>query len=228
MYNTLWYLGSIIAAWTVFGTITYTSNLAWRIPVAMQVLMPGIQFLGLFLLPESPRWLCGKDRPDEAFDILVKVRPCKSQIGLVKRSANELLFTPTQYHANGDREDNFCKQEFMEIQATIRLEKENSKTGWLVMLQTPGNRKRMLLVGLVSFYSQCSGNGLVSYYLHDILDTVGIKSSYDQAMINGGLQLWSFLMAICFSSFLVDALGRRRLFMIAGVGMLISFSVWTG
>lgn len=116
----------------------------------------------------------------------------------------------------------------MEIQATIRLEKENSKTGWLVMLQTPGNRKRMLLVGLVSFYSQCSGNGLVSYYLHDILDTVGIKSSYDQAMINGGLQLWSFLMAICFSSFLVDALGRRRLFMIAGVGMLISFSVWTG
>lgn len=73
MYNTLWYLGSIIAAWTVFGTLKYTSDASWRIPVGMQAAMPLIQFLGIWLLPESPRWLCAKDRGDEAFKVLVKV-----------------------------------------------------------------------------------------------------------------------------------------------------------
>lgn len=77
-YNTLWYLGSIIAAWTVFGTVKYTSDAAWRIPVGMQAAMPLIQFAFIFLLPESPRWLCSKDRLDEAFAILVKVSPAPS------------------------------------------------------------------------------------------------------------------------------------------------------
>jgi MFS family permease len=74
LYNTLWYIGSIIAAWTVYGTINYTGNIAWRVPVAVQAAMPVIQLIGIFLLPESPRWLCAKDRGSEAMAILVKVR----------------------------------------------------------------------------------------------------------------------------------------------------------
>lgn len=139
-----------------------------------------------------------------------------------------LFADPRQYHANGDDSNAFVKAEFTEIQETIRLEQENSKASWTVLFKTPGNRKRMLLVALVSFFSQCSGNGLVSYYLHDILNSVGITASYDQSVINGGLQIWSFLVALGFSVFLVDKFGRKTLFMIAAVGMLISFSVWTG
>jgi Na+/melibiose symporter-like transporter len=137
------------------------------------------------------------------------------------------LLNVSQYHANGDETNDFVKTEFNEIQETLRLEKENSKNGWNVFLQTKGNRRRLLLIALTSFFSQCSGNGLVSYYLHDILQSVGITSSYDQALINGGLQIWSFLVALGFS-FLVDKIGRRKLFLTAGIGMLVSFSVWTG
>ncbi|KAJ6131585.1 hypothetical protein N7523_001291 [Penicillium sp. IBT 18751x] len=204
MYNTLWYVGAIVAAWTVFGTIKYTSEASWRIPVGMQAAMPLIQFIGVWFLPESPRWLCAQNRSEEAFEILVK------------------------YHASGERNDPFCAFEFHEIQETIRMEKENSRNGWPVLVKSPGNRKRLLLIVLVSFFSQCSGNGLVSYYLHDILNSVGIQSTYDQSMINGALTIWCFLVAICCSSFLVDVLGRRLLFLIAAVGMLISFSIWTG
>ncbi|KLU87965.1 hypothetical protein MAPG_06955 [Magnaporthiopsis poae ATCC 64411] len=204
MYNCLWYVGSIIAAWTVFGTIRYTTDAAWRIPVAMQAAMPAVQMLGIWLLPESPRWLCSKDRLDEALAVLVR------------------------YHANGNADDAFVQAEFHEIQETIRREKEDtSSSGWATLVQTPGNRRRLLLIALVTFFSQCSGNGLVSYYLHSILNSVGIRDSYEQSLINGGLQIWSFLVAIGFSVFLVDLLGRKTLFLIAGVGMLVTFSIWT-
>ncbi|KAL3467376.1 general substrate transporter [Aspergillus heterothallicus] len=195
MYNTLWYGGSIIAAFTVIGTIRYTTDASWRVPVALQALMPLIQFLGIWLLPDSPRWLCAKGRDEEGFDILVR------------------------YHGNGDRKDPFCEWQFQEIKNTIKLEKENAGNSWALLVKTPGNRKRLLLIALVSFFSQCSGNGLVSYYIHSILTSVGIESSNDQAIINGGLQIWSFLVAVGFSAFLVDMLGRRKLFMIAGVGI---------
>jgi MFS family permease len=203
MYNVLWYLGSIVAAWTVFGTVGYKSNAAWRIPVAVQAVMPVIQLVGLWFIPESPRWLCSKDRGGEAKAILVK------------------------YHANGDSKNAFVQAEFEEIQATIQLEKRNASQGWMVFFKTPGNRKRLLLIALVSFLSQCSGNGLVSYYLHSILDSIGITRSYDQSLINGGLQIWSFLVALGFA-FMVDKMGRRKLFLIAAIGMLVAFSVWTG
>ncbi|KAM0698519.1 hypothetical protein Q7P36_001986 [Cladosporium allicinum] len=203
MYNTLWYVGSIIAAWTVFGTIGYSGEAAWRVPVALQALMPVVQFVGIWLLPESPRWLCSKDREEDALKVLVK------------------------FHANGNAQDDFVKAEFAEIRETIQLEKLNKQNGWSVFLKTRGNRKRLLLIVLTSFFSQCSGNGIASYYLHDILQSVGVTNSYDQSLVNGGLQIWSFLVAVGFSQ-LVDKVGRRKLFLIAAVGMLLSFSIWTG
>lgn len=56
---------------------------------------------------------------------------------------------------------------------------------------------------------------------------MGVTVSYDQSLVNGGLQIWSFIVA-CGFALLVDKLGRRKLFLIAGLGMLLSFSVWTG
>ncbi|KAH0256893.1 general substrate transporter, partial [Aureobasidium melanogenum] len=65
------------------------------------------------------------------------------------------------------------------------------------------------------------------YYLHDILESVGMTDSYDQALFNGGLQIYNFLVAVLFSVLLVDKLGRRKLFLIAAGGMLVTFSIWT-
>ncbi|KAF4332721.1 lactose permease [Fusarium beomiforme] len=120
MYNTLWYVGSIIAAWTVFGTIEYNREASWRVPVVFQALMPMVQLLGVFILPESPHWLCSKGRNEEALNILIK------------------------------------------------------------------------------------------------------------SLFNGGLQISSFLVAIGFSVYFVEKLGRRMLFLIAAIGMLVVFSVWIG
>jgi MFS family permease len=70
------------------------------------------------------------------------------------------------------------------------------------------------------------GNSVVSFYLTLVLDTVGVKDPDTQTLINGLLQLFNFVAAII-AAFLVDRLGRRTLWNWSGIGMLISFVIWT-
>lgn len=203
IYNTLWYLGAIVAAWTTFGTLTgVTGNLQWRLPTGLQCAMPGIQLLFLYLIPESPRFHIARGQPEKARQMLIK------------------------YHGNG-QETPFVQWEFNEISNTIRLEREAAaESGWKEMVRTPGNRKRCILIIATAIFSQCSGNSLVSYYLVQILRSIGIENSSHQALFNGGLTIWCFLVALGFA-FTVDKFGRRTLFLTAGIGMLVSFTIWT-
>ncbi|KAL4782586.1 general substrate transporter, partial [Aspergillus varians] len=203
IYNTLWYLGAIVSAWATFGTLqNLHGDMQWRLPTVLQVLMPGIQVLGLWFVPESPRWLIGKGKLDKALDVL------------------------GTYHGNGNNDDAFVQWEFTEIRETLRLEKEVATTGWMELVRTKGMRKRSAIIILVAIFSQCSGTGLVSYYLPQVLDTIGITGSLAQAKINGGLTIWNLVVSLG-SAFLVDRVGRKPLFLFAAVGMLIFFSIWT-
>ena len=49
----------------------------------------------------------------------------------------------------------------------------------------------------------------------------------DQTLINGFLQLWNLIMA-ALAAFNVDRFGRRTLFLVSSVGMLISYICITG
>ena len=56
LYNTLWYCGSIIATFAVYGTKIHQndSNLSWRLPLWLQMLCPGLVLIGIWFVPESP------------------------------------------------------------------------------------------------------------------------------------------------------------------------------
>lgn len=61
LYNTLYYMGSILATFTVYGTNLHLhGNIIWRLPLWLQMVCPGLVALGILFLPESPRWLVGK------------------------------------------------------------------------------------------------------------------------------------------------------------------------
>lgn len=92
--------------------------------------------------------------------------------------------------------------------------------------KTAGNRKRFWLILAVSFFSQWSGNGLISYYLTLVLDSIGYTSEETQTLINALLTLWSMIWGIA-GALLVNRFSRRALFMFSTVGSLAAYIVWT-
>jgi MFS family permease len=57
IYNTLYYMGSIIATFAVYGAnLHLQGNLKWRLPLWLQMLCPAFVCLGVLFIPESPRW----------------------------------------------------------------------------------------------------------------------------------------------------------------------------
>jgi sugar porter (SP) family MFS transporter len=202
-YNSLWYSGSIIAAWTTFGTFKMKNEWAWRVPSILQALPSIAQVFLMWGVPESPRWLCANGREDQA------------------------LKTLAYYHADGDADDALVRYEFEEIKAAIKFDREvASKVGYRTIFATPGNRRRMRIIIAIAFFSQWSANGLASYYLSKVLNNIGITNPTTQLLINGLLQIWNLAWALLASS-LVNKIPRRTLFNTSTVGMFIFFSCWT-
>ncbi|KAL6354023.1 hypothetical protein LRP88_12654 [Fusarium phalaenopsidis] len=200
MYNTLWYLGSIIAAWTTYGTYRINSEWSWRLPPALQALPAIINLSAIWFLPENPRWLIGQDHHKEARAILIK------------------------YHANGDENSAFVAAEFDEIRTTLQLELSGSRS-WMELIKTKTNKHRTFLVLCCAFFPQWSGNGLVSYYIAPVLRSIGINSQEDITLINGILQIWNMIVAMTGAN-LVSRVGRRPLFIVATSCMLAGMVAW--
>ncbi|KZS92516.1 hexose transporter [Sistotremastrum niveocremeum HHB9708] len=203
VYNALWPGGAVVAAWTTYGSFRIQSSWAWRLPSAMQALPSIIQVIFIMFGPESPRWLIGKGREQEALETLA------------------------YYHANGNKEDPLVVYQMEEIKTAIRLEREvNDNVGWTTLFRTPGNRRRFRVILAIAFFSQWSGNGLVSYYLNKVFDTIGITDSNTQLLINAFLNMWSLLWAVGGGLF-CDRFGRRTLFLCSTAGMLLFFTLQT-
>ncbi|KAL2072932.1 hypothetical protein VTL71DRAFT_10256 [Oculimacula yallundae] len=204
LYNTFFYLGSVFAAWSTYGSFRLQSTWAWRIPSMLQGAFPLLQLCFLYWVPESPRWLIAHGKHDEARNIL------------------------TRYHSDGDKESPLVDFELAEIEKAIQAESTAmSQNSYLDCIRTAPNRRRTFIAITLGIFAQWAGNGVVSYYLALVLDTIGIKATSSQTLINGMLQLFNWAISVLAGALMVDRLGRRTLFLISTVGMLVSYICWT-
>lgn len=189
----------------VVGRITTDvaqSDGSWRLPSLLQAICSIVILFFIFFMPESLRWLCNKDRHEEALHIFA------------------------HWYGEGNENDEFIQLEYTEVKAAIELDKESGKTGWSHFFKTPGNRKRITIITAIGFFSQWSGNGLISYYLKYVMDNVGMTDPQTQLGINGGMKT----LALCenfFFAFFIDKLGRRPIYLISTIGTFVVFNIFT-
>lgn len=196
IYNSLYSTGAVAAAWITFGTFRMANDWAWRTPSILQACSSLLQVLLCYCIEESPRWLVAKGNTSKAREFI------------------------TKYHAAGNSEYLTVSLELAEIREALRLEAEAAKsTSFLSFFNTKGNRHRFFIILAVGFFSQWSGNGLISYYLSLILNSIGYESEATQTLLNALLQIWSLFWGVLFA-LLVDRFGRRLLFLTSTIGIL--------
>lgn len=209
LFNVSYFVGQIVASAICFGTNNIPNDWGWRIPSLLQV-CPSLLQLGFVLfLPESPRWLTRHDRFEEARAILV------------------------QYHGEGNVDSELVKAEFAQISTTLELEREvttslsNSRWGgWHDLIATSGMRRRLLVTTMLGLFTQWSGNTLISYYLGDLLDMIGLTDSTAVQKINVSIACWSLICAVTVS-LLVLKIRRRVMYLICTVSLLLCYIAWT-
>ncbi|KAH6651694.1 general substrate transporter [Truncatella angustata] len=202
LFNVSYFPGQILAAAICFGTNNIASNWGWKIPSLLQMCPSLMQIAFVWFIPESPRWLITKDRSDEAYAILAK------------------------YHAEGDREAEFVKAEFAQMETTIHLELESSKKSWADLFATKGMRRRLLVSCMLGLFTQWSGNTLISYYLGDLLSMIGRTDSVFKQQINVSLACWNLVVASIAAS-LVTRFRRRPMYLVCTCSLLVVYISWT-
>ncbi|KAJ5808278.1 hypothetical protein N7474_009547 [Penicillium riverlandense] len=201
IYNACWSFGAIISASVIFGTLPIASSWSWRIPCMLQTFYPTVQLVGLCFVPESPRWLVSKNRKEEALDMLAK------------------------YHANGDKDDELVQHEYQQICNSIG-ETGIKARSWSSFVSTRGDIHRLSICVLVGIMQEWAGNGIISFYLAPILDSVGITDASDQASINVSLQIWNFILSIA-GAIASERFGRRIMWLTATAMMFTFLSITT-
>lgn len=106
------------------------SSWTWRLPTLIQGVGPFCLAIGIWFVPQSPRWLVQQGRVDEAHSILAK------------------------YHANGDLTDELVQLEMSEIKTAVELEKLSKTASFKTFFNTPGGRRRLGVIVLVGSCTQ--------------------------------------------------------------------------
>lgn len=170
--------------------------IAWRLPLAFQIVFAlGVVFL-VFALPESPRWLFNHGDPDEAMAVLCAVHDKEATDEYVIAERDAIL------HA---------------IQVEDASEKSSSFTS-IFKQDEVQTRYHVLLAWGMQFMNQVGGINLVVYYIPSVLvENVGITPKL--AQILGGCINTMFIVGSILPSLALDRMGRRKTMMLGSFGL---------
>ncbi|KAH7099832.1 general substrate transporter [Auriculariales sp. MPI-PUGE-AT-0066] len=179
--------GIMISFWIDYGTnfIGGTGEgqkeVAWRLPLALQIVPALILGIGTFFLPYSPRWLVNQGRDDEALAVLAKARRLPDTNDLVQI-------------------------EFLEIRAEYLFEKETSEAKWP---QYQAVLFRRVATGAITmFFQQWTGINAILYYAPSIFKALGLEGNALSLLATGVVGIVMFLATIP-ATLWIDKIGRK-------------------
>ncbi|KAJ4144273.1 hypothetical protein LMH87_003163 [Akanthomyces muscarius] len=194
--------GVSIALWIDFGFFfVANSSVAWRFPLAFQVVL--LLFVAFFisLFPESPRWLVKKDRIEEAREILAVL--------------------------NDDQPDSEAiNNEIQEIQHSLSV---CGALSWKAML-TMGDQRffhRTVLAAGGQIFQQMCGINLISMYATTIFEQY-LHMSPTKSRILAAAMAMTQPFGGYLAFFTIDRLGRRFLMLASAAGMSVAMAMLAG
>ena len=203
VYNCLWNLGSLIVSCVGWGTASIGGHWSWRSITFIQAVPSMMQLVGIWWIPESPRFLVNKDKSEEALAVLAK------------------------HHGGGDENDPLVQFQYREIKETIQADRNsNRSTSYLDFFRTKGNLWRLAIIISLGIISQYSGNALFSNYMDIIYEGAGITEQDQKLALSAGKTILDLSVSIA-AALCVDRFGRRPLFLTSACGMVASFTLWT-
>lgn len=204
LYNCMWWLGSIVASWTIFGCSKWDNAYSFRIPIWGQLLSSVIVGVGVWFLPESPRWLVANSKIEEARNVLAR------------------------YHGENSVSHPVVMLQMAEMKHSIRQDASDKKWyDYSELVKTRSARRRLICVAGMASFGQLSGNSVTGYYLPVMVATAGITSQNTQLLLNGLNPVFCFLAAILGARY-CDKIGRRPLLIWSIIFCSICFAVMTG
>lgn len=189
--------GYALAGWMGFACYFFpadspSATFAWRFPLAVQCICPLIVLAGSGFVPFSPRWLLGKDRREEAYEV-------------VKR----LHATPS------DPDHMAARQEFYLMEKQFELDKQYPSRLFEIFRTGP-NRRRSLIACLLMWGDQFLGIYVMTNYGVLIYASLGL-TGFRPLLLNA---CWTTLTIAgnIWTFFFVDRWGRRTLLLIGAIG----------
>ncbi|KAM3459005.1 hypothetical protein MY3296_000152 [Beauveria thailandica] len=184
-YNCTYAVGALMAAGVTRGSVRYSGDAQWRVPVWCQLICPAIVAAFVLFFPESPRWLYAHGREQESRAFL------------------------TKYHGDGNPQHALVRVQIQEYRQVISRNGSDKKWwDYSDLYKNRAARWRMVNALIPSVWGQCSGNAVVSYYLPAMLMTTGMTRPDQILNINLGYTAISAVASYVGAS-LIEKMGRR-------------------
>ncbi|GLB42694.1 putative major facilitator superfamily, sugar transporter (TC 2.A.1.1) family protein [Lyophyllum shimeji] len=199
--------GFSLSNWMTYGFSFLKGSVAWRFPIAFQLVFSVILLSTIPWLPESPRWLLAHGYEEEGVNVLVALE------------------------GNGvTAKDDLIVDQKEEILEAVKIEKETAPSWSDIFRGNTGDTgmvQRLLLGAGTQWMQQLVGINVTSYYLPLVLqNSVGLSNNL--ARLLAACNSVSYLIFSFAGLILIERAGRRKLMMWGAAGQFVCYAFISG
>ncbi|KAF6820764.1 glucose transporter rco-3 [Colletotrichum sojae] len=186
-------IGLLSASFVNILTEKLQSAAAYRIPLGLQLVWALVLALGLLVLPETPRFLVKKGKPDAAGYSLSRLRRLDITHPALLEELQEIV-------ANHEYELTLGPDSYKEI-----------------FFGSPHLGRRTLTGCGLQMLQQLTGINFIMYYSTSFFDGVKLENPYLKALIINIINSVSTIPGLL----VIESWGRRKLLMVGAIGMAV-------
>ncbi|XDG01361.1 hypothetical protein ABKA04_000976 [Annulohypoxylon sp. FPYF3050] len=193
--------GTVIAYWIDYGCSYGSEDLSWRFPIAFQTLFGFVVCISMIFLPESPRWLLTHERYEDAERVIAALRGY--ELGSEETAAERDIIL------DSIRASGFSGRKSTPVKALLT----GGKTQHL---------RRMLIGSSSQLMQQIGGCNAVIYYFPILFEAQITVGDQNMALLMGGVNMIVYAIFATTSWFIIERVGRRKLFLYGSIGQCLS------